>query len=269
MLAFSGCRISEALSLTDESIDFEAQSVVIKCLKKRGKMVFRAIPLPPRFLRLLRRWFTSRKSPQSYLWTWSRMTAYRHVCDVMIAAGIRGSYATPKGLRHAFGVTAIQAGIPLTLIQRWLGHADIKTTAIYTSAMGPEEREIASRMWRKGDGRSGAKQSNGAPVGQMPEMEAEEEESFFEIGTKGPEQAEKRTIPGDLKDNIPRINLVNELPIERKNAIYHALYCYLIQIWIDCNGENHDFSVTYQSSDQLSSSLPSSDNDMILCNTDL
>lgn len=37
MLAFSGCRISEALSLTDESIDFEAQSVVIKCLKKKRK----------------------------------------------------------------------------------------------------------------------------------------------------------------------------------------------------------------------------------------
>jgi integrase len=75
------------------------------------------------------------------------MTGYRRIREVMLEAGIRGSYATPKGLRHGFGVRAIQAQVPLNLVQRWLGHADIKTTAIYTNAMGPEEREIASRMW--------------------------------------------------------------------------------------------------------------------------
>lgn len=150
MLAFSGCRISEALSLQDDSIDFEAQNVVFKCLKKRGKRVYRAVPLPPQYLRLLNRWFASRKKARQPLWTWSRMTAYRRVREIMAAAGVRGSYATPKGLRHAFGVSAIQASVPLTLVQRWLGHTDIKTTAIYTSAIGPEERKIASRMWRKG-----------------------------------------------------------------------------------------------------------------------
>lgn len=76
------------------------------------------------------------------------MTGYRRICEVMSDAMVQGSYASPKGLRHGFGVRAIQASVPLTLVQRWLGHADIKTTAIYTSAVGPEEREIASRMWR-------------------------------------------------------------------------------------------------------------------------
>ena len=37
--------------------------------------------------------------------------------------------------------------MPLNLLQRWLGHADIATTAIYADAMGPEERAIAARMW--------------------------------------------------------------------------------------------------------------------------
>jgi hypothetical protein len=72
----------------------------------------------------------------------------------MQAAGISGAHASPKGLRHAFGVCAIQSNIPLNLIQRWLGHADIKTTTIYTDAMGPEEREFASRMWVAEMGRS-------------------------------------------------------------------------------------------------------------------
>jgi site-specific recombinase XerD len=54
----------------------------------------------------------------------------------------------PKALRHVFGVGGTQAGVPLNIIQRWLGHADIQTTAIYTDVMGPEERVLADRMWR-------------------------------------------------------------------------------------------------------------------------
>ncbi|MEK9210767.1 tyrosine-type recombinase/integrase [Sphingomonas sp. 2378] len=147
LMAFSGCRISEALSLTAQSIDFTSGQVVIKCLKKRGKTVFRSIPLPSSLLQLFKSWFATRPNDADLLWPWSRMTGYRRIRDVMLEARIRGSHASPKGLRHGFGVRAIQTGVPLTLVQRWLGHADIKTTAIYTSAMGPEERQIAERMW--------------------------------------------------------------------------------------------------------------------------
>ncbi len=41
----------------------------------------------------------------------------------------------------------MRSGVPLDLVQRWLGHANIATTAIYTRVLGPEEREIAARMW--------------------------------------------------------------------------------------------------------------------------
>lgn len=152
MLAVSGCRISEALALTESSIDFETKHVVIQSLKKRGKRVFRAVPLPSELLGQLKAWLQSGRIAGERLWPWSRMTGYRRICEVMRAAGISGDHATPKGLRHGFGVRAIQSNVPLTLIQRWLGHADIKTTAIYTSAMGPEEREFASRMWGRGKG---------------------------------------------------------------------------------------------------------------------
>ena len=149
ILAFTGCRISEALSLTAESIDFVSEQVIIKSLKKRGKKIFRAVPLPPDVMKIFKTWLARRPASTNLLWPWCRMTGYRRIRDVMILAGISGGHATPKGLRHGFGVKAIQSGIPLTLVQRWLGHADIKTTAIYTSAMGPEERQLAARMWGK------------------------------------------------------------------------------------------------------------------------
>jgi hypothetical protein len=37
--------------------------------------------------------------------------------------------------------------VPLNLLQRWLGHVSMKTTAIYADAVGREEYEIAARMW--------------------------------------------------------------------------------------------------------------------------
>ena len=67
---------------------------------------------------------------------------------MLAAAGIAGTHASPKGLRHALGVNAVGQGIPLNMVQRWMGHAQLSTTAIYAEAVGEEERSIAARMWR-------------------------------------------------------------------------------------------------------------------------
>ncbi|MFU1717859.1 tyrosine-type recombinase/integrase, partial [Bacillus amyloliquefaciens] len=55
--------------------------------------------------------------------------------------------ASPKGLRHSFGVNAFQAKVPPHLVQRWLGHASLRTTSIYGDVLGEVERELAARMW--------------------------------------------------------------------------------------------------------------------------
>lgn len=66
----------------------------------------------------------------------------------MLRAGITAeSAATAKGLRHGFGVAGVTNGVPLNMVQKWLGHTDIATTAIYANAIGEEERKIAERMW--------------------------------------------------------------------------------------------------------------------------
>jgi site-specific recombinase XerD len=58
----------------------------------------------------------------------------------MQEARLDGPHASPKGLRHGFGVAAVSAGIPLNLVQKWLGHAQLTTTAIYANAVGAEDR---------------------------------------------------------------------------------------------------------------------------------
>lgn len=65
----------------------------------------------------------------------------------MQSAGIEGPQACPRGLRRAFVVAAVTAGVPLPTIAAVLGHASLTTTAIYTTAIGAEARDLISRVW--------------------------------------------------------------------------------------------------------------------------
>lgn len=149
-LAFTGCRISEALALTPRAIARDGGFIALRSLKRRnGAVVIREVPVPGALLDELDSTHgLSRAEPGDRLWSLSRSRAWSLIKDLMAEAGIlHGLHATPKGLRHAYGLHAIRSGIPLNLLQRWLGHAKLATTAIYAQAMGEEEREIASRMW--------------------------------------------------------------------------------------------------------------------------
>lgn len=85
------------------------------------------------------------------LWPQHRVTAWRIIKDVMMLSQNVGRAACPRGLRHAFGVGALHAGAPLNMVQKWLGHARISTTTIYTAACGPEDFEFMRRVWRDSD----------------------------------------------------------------------------------------------------------------------
>lgn len=144
VLLHSGCRISEALALSERSFQLANGSVLLITLKRRKRGLVREIPMPDSVFLLLRPF-----PPGSTLrlFPFHRSTAWRLVKDVLQKAGVSGACAMPKGLRHGFAVNAIQCGVPLDLVARWMGHASLRTTSIYTHVMGPEERAIASRMW--------------------------------------------------------------------------------------------------------------------------
>src|ERR1044071_1920004 len=153
VLHATGCRISEARALTADRIDLSGRVIVFESLKKRRRGIFRAVPVPPDLLDALDlvhgiREAQRRGATKALLWSWSRMTAFRRVQEVMMAPGIpAGPHACPKGLRHGFGVQAVSKGIALNMVQKWLGHAQLTTTAIYAHAVGEEEQSKAARMW--------------------------------------------------------------------------------------------------------------------------
>jgi integrase len=152
VLAWTGARVSEILALTPASFQVETGVVVITTLKRR-KLGVREVPIPPKLMARLDRCFGLRRlqrgahSAQQLLWPWHRATAWRLVKHVMTVAGVFRTKSCPRGLRHGFGVGALQTGVPLHLIQRWMGHARLSTTAIYMNVSGPEERHFARRFW--------------------------------------------------------------------------------------------------------------------------
>jgi len=147
-LAYTGCRISEALALTSDRVEREAGFIAVRSLKKRNRaVVMREIPVPVELFRALDE-AHSFEDRGARLWPISRSGAWQLVKGIMRQAAVpEGAHMTPKGLRHSFGIHAIRSGVPLNLVQRWLGHASMTTTAIYLEALGEEEREIAARMW--------------------------------------------------------------------------------------------------------------------------
>ncbi|MEA2951907.1 MAG: hypothetical protein QOJ96_1427 [Alphaproteobacteria bacterium] len=158
-LAWTGGRVSEVLALTAASFQIECSIVAIVSLKRRKHFV-REVPIPPSLMLAMEKHFkltAAQRDDQRTdrrLWPWHRVTAWRIIKQVMRDSSVTGQRACPRGLRHAFGVGSLLAGVPLSLAQRWLGHARISTTAIYASASGPEELYFMKRFWRN-DKRAG------------------------------------------------------------------------------------------------------------------
>lgn len=156
VLHYTGCRITEALELTVKSIDLDAETITFRTLKKReNKIVYRAVPVPPDFLDIFDAYHGIREARKEWsrrqnerLWLWHRATAWRYIKQIMIDAGIsEGAHRTAKGLRHGYGIAAISKGVPLNMLQQFMGHSKMENTAIYANAMGEEANKIAARMW--------------------------------------------------------------------------------------------------------------------------
>jgi len=146
LIFWTGVRISEALSISEDSIDYEDQALIVRSLKKRNKVVFRRIPLPSNLIVRLKR-FNKHHIQLIKLFPWSRRTASRYVKEAMNQCQITGSKACAKGMRHSFAVHCVTQNIPISLLSTWLGHSHLSTTTIYLNIIGTEERELAKRIW--------------------------------------------------------------------------------------------------------------------------
>ncbi len=69
---------------------------------------------------------------------WSSAAVRSGLRRLAVQAGVRRRFA-PHQLRHAHAIELAREGVPLNIIQRQLGHANLGTTSIYLQGIDTEE----------------------------------------------------------------------------------------------------------------------------------
>jgi integrase/recombinase XerD len=135
VLYASGLRISEACAL--KVTDLDSQRMVIRVVGKGDKE--RQTILSPVLLGVLRAYWAAERPALPYLFTNKRSKLGRPVSPAKVReaihlarqlAGIK-TKVTPHLLRHSFATHLHEAGTELDVIQRLLGHDNIRTTQRY------------------------------------------------------------------------------------------------------------------------------------------
>ena len=132
-----GLRISEMLHL--QVTDIDSARMVVNVRQGKGAKD-RQVPLSARLLSELRQWWCRHRTKP---WLFPGMTegsrhkpmnvtnVQRMVKQIVVRAKLKKP-ASMHTLRHSYATHLLEAGVPVALIQEYLGHSSPSTTAIYT-----------------------------------------------------------------------------------------------------------------------------------------
>ena len=151
----TGARIQEALDVCPAAIRFEAP----RCVRLVGKgRKERICPLWPETVTLLRALRTRHPGaddaplfvnrygqPLGASGVRFKLAQYVHAAARAVPS-LASKKVTPHAFRHAAAVHLVAAGIDVTVIRSWLGHAHLDTTNHYAQANLETKREALTRL---------------------------------------------------------------------------------------------------------------------------
>jgi len=135
LLYSCGLRVSELINLRWANLD--RSRMVINIIQAKGKKD-RQVPLDLKLTELLDKYWREYKSKEYVLNGWKDEPQYseRSVGQVIKQlakkAGINNKRVYTHLIRHCSATHLVESGTDINIIQRILGHSNVKTTAIYT-----------------------------------------------------------------------------------------------------------------------------------------
>lgn len=137
----TGVRVSEALSVRVKDINLMGRTMRVDTLKRNNHE--RVIPLQTGFVGEIALWINQNGLKRDdRLFDFSRRTAFNLVRSACSQAGISDDRCHPHTFRHSFAVNCLLQGVPITVLQEWLGHRDISKTLIYTKILAHDSRQF-------------------------------------------------------------------------------------------------------------------------------
>ena len=133
-----GLRVSEIVNLKIEDIDSKRMLIHIKNAKGRKD---RIVPLSQTVLDLFRVYYKQYK-PKEYLFNGQNSVQYSIGSCQKIYKKYIDSASSIHCLRHSSATTLLENGTDVRIIQKILGHSNVKTTEIYTHV----SNQILSRV---------------------------------------------------------------------------------------------------------------------------
>jgi integrase len=122
LLAYSGCRISEAAALTWGDVDFKANTLIIKGGSEGTKnSERRVIPMTHALRTLLER---LKNEMPSQLQERISPTGRAKTCIQTACRRLNYPTFSHHDFRHLFATTCIESGVDIPTVSRWLGHKD-------------------------------------------------------------------------------------------------------------------------------------------------
>ena len=142
----AGLRISEALALTESDLDGDRGAILVRHGKGDKR---REVGMDEWGWELLAPWLSYRvQMPVGALFcvidgrtrgrSLTTTSVRQHLRRTAVKAGVRRRFA-PHQLRHAHAVEMAREGVPLNIIQRQLGHANLGVTSIYLQGIDNAE----------------------------------------------------------------------------------------------------------------------------------
>lgn len=146
----TGARISEAVGLAVDDVDFENRSVLLRGKGSKQRLV----PLGSYASEAMRRYLESARpglvaasgsGPAVFLnargGSLSRQSAWTILQKAAVRSGL-GATVSPHTFRHSFATHLLDGGADVRVVQDLLGHASVTTTQIYTLVTVDKLREV-------------------------------------------------------------------------------------------------------------------------------